>query len=75
MRANLGELSSIFELNAMTIKLTHFSTFYLTSCLRRVVIPSLNNSEENGDALKVSRFFISDSVEANMLENANSIRV
>ena len=75
VRANLGELSCIFVLDAVTIKLTHFPTFYLTSCLRRVIIPSLNNSEENGDALKVSGFFISDSVEAHMLENANSIRV
>ncbi len=75
MRTNLGELSSILVLDTVSIKLTHFSTFYLTSCLRRVVIPSLNNSEENGDALKVSRFFISDSIEANMLENANCVRV
>jgi len=66
---------STFKLNAVTIKLAHFSTTDAISLRRRIIVSALYYSEKHRNSFIVLRLFIGHFKETHMLQDTHSVRI
>lgn len=75
MRAKVDQVLCTLEFDTMPIEGGHFPALDAVLLLVGVVVTALHDPELHRDCLEVARLLVTALVEANMMKNANCIRV